>query len=99
MGKAGRVHSGSSGPTSLFKKGHPRAHATGLHPGGSWISPGGLYNLSESPTQQSSSSYSDETSTVLVYTTDHSMRASYEGITSLWHNYFHHFTLPSFPQE
>lgn len=26
MGNVGRHHSGSSGPTSLFKEGHPRAH-------------------------------------------------------------------------
>lgn len=35
MGEAGRVHSGSSGPASLLKKGHPGAHGTGFHPGGS----------------------------------------------------------------
>lgn len=32
MGKVRREHSGSSGPISLLKQGHPRAHGTGLHP-------------------------------------------------------------------
>ncbi|NWU87377.1 KIF2A protein, partial [Onychorhynchus coronatus] len=30
---------GSSSPTSLLKQGHPRAHCTGFHPGGSLIFP------------------------------------------------------------
>lgn len=35
MGPAGRDPSRLSGPTSLLKKGHPRAHGMGLCPDGS----------------------------------------------------------------
>lgn len=38
MGQAGRDHRESSGPTSLLKQGHPRAHGTGLCPDGSGMS-------------------------------------------------------------
>lgn len=40
MGQVERDHSGSSGPTSLPKLSHPRAHGTGLYPDNSAISPG-----------------------------------------------------------
>lgn len=39
MGQVGSDHSGSSGPVSLIKQGHLRAHGTGLCPDGSGLSP------------------------------------------------------------
>lgn len=40
MVEAGRVHQGSSSPTSLLKLGHLEQHYSGLCPDGSWTSPG-----------------------------------------------------------
>lgn len=37
--ETGRDHSWSSGPSSMLKQGHTRAHGTGLCPDGSWRSP------------------------------------------------------------